>query len=125
MEYYDKSLLYRIAQRIGRFIKIDKVTTRSTRGKYARVSVEVDLTKPLLSKFRMHRKVWKIVYEGLTNVCFMCGRYGHNLNNCRSNSDTEAGVEQDLQGDKRFLLHRLNWTYVRRDLNSLRTIAHR
>ncbi|KAJ4836052.1 hypothetical protein Tsubulata_008951 [Turnera subulata] len=74
IEYYDASILMRVAKLMGRPIKVDDVTLHSTRVKYAPVCVEVDLTKPLLSKFKLQRKVWRIVYEGLSMVCFMCGR---------------------------------------------------
>ncbi|KAJ4834716.1 hypothetical protein Tsubulata_007671 [Turnera subulata] len=47
----DRAILWRV----GRLIKVNEVTLRATRVKYARVCVEVDLTKPLLSKFHMHR----------------------------------------------------------------------
>ena len=44
--------------------------------------VEVDLTKPLLSKFRLNGRVWGIQYEGLKMICFKCGRQGHKEENC-------------------------------------------
>ncbi|KAJ4841719.1 hypothetical protein Tsubulata_003002 [Turnera subulata] len=61
------------------------------------VCVEVDLTKPLLSKFHMHRKVWRLVYEGLSNVYFMCGHYGQSLENCHINPDPDAPSKMDMQ----------------------------
>ncbi|KAJ4845073.1 hypothetical protein Tsubulata_045516, partial [Turnera subulata] len=54
------------AQRVGISTKVDDVMLRTTRVKYVRVCVEVNLTKPLMSKFRLHRRVWLIVYEGLS-----------------------------------------------------------
>jgi len=44
--------------------------------------VEVDLTKPLLSKFRLNGRVWDIQYEGLKMICFKCGRQGHKEDAC-------------------------------------------
>ncbi|KAJ4847601.1 hypothetical protein Tsubulata_002699 [Turnera subulata] len=89
-EYYDRDILLRIARWVGKPIKVDEVTLRSTRVKYARVCVEVDLTKPLVSKFRLHRRIWRIVYEGLSTVCFMCGLYGHTLDACRINAEPSS-----------------------------------
>ncbi|KAJ4824422.1 hypothetical protein Tsubulata_032607 [Turnera subulata] len=88
-EYYDRDILLRIARRVGKPLKVDEVTLHSTRVKYARVCVEVDLTKPLVSKFRLQRKIWRIVYEGLSTVCFQCGRYGHTLDACNINPEFE------------------------------------
>jgi len=38
--------------------------------------VQVDLSKPLLSKFRFHRRVWRIQYEGIKFICFHCAKVG-------------------------------------------------
>jgi len=46
------------------------------------MSIEVDLSKPLLSKFRLHGKVWRIQYEGLKLICFKCGKIGHKEDTC-------------------------------------------
>lgn len=50
MEYYDISVLWKIGNHIDRNLKIDRATSIGTRGNYARICVEVDLTRPLLSK---------------------------------------------------------------------------
>ncbi|KAJ4829438.1 hypothetical protein Tsubulata_006633 [Turnera subulata] len=48
----------------------------------------------------MHRRVWKLVYEGLDSICFMCGHYGHTLDSCPTNSDTkEAASDMDTHTD--------------------------
>ncbi|KAJ4827210.1 hypothetical protein Tsubulata_023733 [Turnera subulata] len=39
-EYYDHSILFRVAKRVGHPIKVNEVTLRATRVKYARVCVE-------------------------------------------------------------------------------------
>lgn len=62
---------------LGSPLKWDDSTALATRGKFARLCVEVDLTK--LSKFRLRRKIRRIEYEGIHLVCFNCGRYGHGL----------------------------------------------
>lgn len=40
----------------------------ASRGKYARVSLEIVLTKSLLAKFRLKNRIYRIEYEGLHNV---------------------------------------------------------
>ena len=83
VEYFNKSfLLHKIGQKIGRVLKIDSTMENVERGQYTRMCVEVDLTKPLLSKFRLNGRVWGIQYEGLKMICFKCGKQGHKEDNC-------------------------------------------
>ena len=58
-------------------IKINSTTANVERDQYTRMCVEVNLTKPLLSKFRLNGRIWGIQYEGLKMICFKCGRQGH------------------------------------------------
>jgi hypothetical protein len=51
IEYYDAKVLKIIGDRIGKTVKMDKNTLKQERGKYARLCVTVDLTKPLLAMF--------------------------------------------------------------------------
>jgi len=49
VEYFKKSLLLsKIGNKIGKVCKVDNMTTTMECGKYTRLCVEVDLTKPLL-----------------------------------------------------------------------------
>jgi len=83
VEYFNKQfLLHKIGQKIGRVLKVDNTTENVVRGQYTRMCVEVDLTKPLLSKFRLNGRVWGIQYEGLKMICFICGRQGHKEDTC-------------------------------------------
>lgn len=70
MEYYDNGLPWMIGNYIGRTFKIDRTTAIGTRGHYVRICVEVDLTKSLLSKFKLRRHIRRITYEGLHLICF-------------------------------------------------------
>lgn len=44
--------------------------------------MEVNFSKPLLSKFRFHRRVRHIKYEGIHLVYFAYGSYGHRTDSC-------------------------------------------
>ncbi|EOY24336.1 Uncharacterized protein TCM_015964 [Theobroma cacao] len=77
LHMYHKSILKRITSLIGRMLKIDHNTGAEKRGKFARVTVELDLSEPLTPKFFLNGKEQKIVYEGLPQVCFTCGVFGH------------------------------------------------
>ncbi|XP_021766231.1 uncharacterized protein LOC110730716 [Chenopodium quinoa] len=60
IEYFDKQFWHKIGSKIGKVISIDRNTEAMSRGQYIRFSIEVDLSKPLLSKFRLNGRVWRI-----------------------------------------------------------------
>ena len=79
IEYYEYSFLMRLGAKFGKPIKIDEATSIVSRRHFARLCVEVDLSKPLISKFRLRQRVRRVEYEGIPMVCFECGRYGHRV----------------------------------------------
>lgn len=82
VEYYTEDWLKRAGDQIGKTIKVDATTRATTRGKFARVCIEVDLTKLLKAGYVMKDKEWRVQYEGLTELCFACGKYGHKESYC-------------------------------------------
>lgn len=93
MELYEKHILWRIGNTLGRTVKIDSNTLREKEGsrgefyktervKIARICVEVDLRKVLVSKFELKCRQYNVEYEGLHMVCFDCGIYGHRKDEC-------------------------------------------
>lgn len=80
--FFNKQFLSRIGNRIGKTLRVDETTLASARGQYARVSVEVDLSKPLISKFQFHCRVKKMEYEGLHVICFSCEKCRHKQDLC-------------------------------------------
>lgn len=80
--YYDEDVLYAIASSIGKPIKIDINISLTTRGRFARVCIEVDLTKPLTAQFWLDGRWHSVEYEGLHIICFSCGKYGHLIDKC-------------------------------------------
>lgn len=94
VEYYDYDFLMKLGEKIGEPKNIDDATSLVSRGKFARMCVEVDLAKPLIAKFKLRKKVRRIEYEGLHLVCFNCGVYGHMADSCKKgNDETEAEGE--------------------------------
>lgn len=96
MMFYDEDVLYAIAFAIGKPIKIDINMRLATRGRFARVCVEIDLTKPLVAKFWLNGHWHRIKYEGLHVICFGCGCYGHRTDQCpianaSATNDQEGG----------------------------------
>ncbi|CAN1310230.1 hypothetical protein LINPERPRIM_LOCUS27997 [Linum perenne] len=65
VEYFDPTILATIGDKIGRTIRLDNNTRVGTRGNFFRLCVEIDLHKPLLSKYRLRRG-----FEGLNMKAF-------------------------------------------------------
>lgn len=82
VEYFDTNFLTKIGNKIGRVMRIDKTTAQAERGQFTRLSVEIDLAKPLLSKFWLRGRIWRIQYEGIRLVCYQCGKIGHQEADC-------------------------------------------
>lgn len=93
VEYFDQSFLQNIGSKIAKVIRIDRNTKSKDKGHYIRFSVEVDLSKPLLSKFRLNGRIWKIQYQGLRLICFKCVKLGH--------KDEERDLFNEQDGDTR------------------------
>nr|CCA66008.1 hypothetical protein [Beta vulgaris subsp. vulgaris] len=103
VEYFDKQFLHSIGSKIGKVIKIDRNTESMDRGQYVRFCIEVDLSKPLLSKFRLNGKVWIVQYEGLRLICFKCGHLGHKEDTCnvfkaQQKDNTESNINTAANG---------------------------
>lgn len=82
IEYYNEKVLFHIAKILGKPLKVDINTAMAARGKYARMCVEMDLRKPLISHFVIGTHNYVIEYEHLHTFCFFCGRIGHRKDNC-------------------------------------------
>ncbi|XP_028806314.1 uncharacterized protein LOC114761155 [Neltuma alba] len=78
-------------------LKIDRTTTFSDKGGFARIYVELDLQKPLLPAFDHFGENHAIEYEGLHLVCFNYGTYGHHTNQCLLKSPTEPHRKQQQE----------------------------
>ncbi|XP_031096998.1 uncharacterized protein DDB_G0290685-like [Ipomoea triloba] len=90
----------RVGAKIGRPINIDTATSLVSRASFARVCVEVDITKPLLAKFTLRNRVRPIVYEGLHLICFKCGTYGHNAEACSLNRKEVTTLSDNMDGSE-------------------------
>ncbi|KAH9681017.1 hypothetical protein KPL71_026781 [Citrus sinensis] len=101
LHYYHKRILQMIGQVIGNVIRVYYNTESATRGKFARIAVEVSLSKPLVSQFLLDGKVQKVEYENLPFICFSCGKYGHYYEACLNRvMRNETMGEKGLGGEK-------------------------
>lgn len=87
-----------LGQKIGKLITIDPALDPF--GKYIRVKVELNVTKPLKSGIKVKlggQELWlPLKYEGLPTYCYKCGLMGHTFKYCEENSNEEDLDPLDL-----------------------------
>ncbi|CAN1187055.1 hypothetical protein LINPERHAP2_LOCUS38500 [Linum perenne] len=81
-----------IGNHIGKTIRLDLATAEGARARYARVCVEIDLSKPLLGKYSIEDTVYYVEYEPLDNICYSCGLYRHKEEGCLPTKDKEPSI---------------------------------
>ena len=70
IEFYDSSILREIGSAIGPGLRIDSYIASGSRGSYARMCIQIDLSKPLINTVRVGRLRQKVMYEGISSLCF-------------------------------------------------------
>ena len=80
--FYHESALRTIASAVGKPVKVDVVTTNGDRGKFARVCVEVDLSKPVVKRVKVEDQWQTVEYASLQLICGRCNCYGHAQRDC-------------------------------------------
>ena len=86
-EYWMERTLYEIAGAVGTPLLIDNVTRNKLYGHYARILVDLDLSKKIFFEVLVEREGFAfpvdIEYEGLPDFCTHCHNIGHHINSCR------------------------------------------
>ncbi|XP_075669886.1 uncharacterized protein LOC142639621 [Castanea sativa] len=82
IEYYNAEALQLIGKAISNVLRVDTFTASETRGRFARICVQVDVEKPLATAIMIGRLEQQICYEGIHKLCFGCGRLGHRKEQC-------------------------------------------
>ncbi|XP_048491336.1 uncharacterized protein LOC125492674 [Beta vulgaris subsp. vulgaris] len=106
VEYYDKEALFTIASKLGKPIRVDYATNHLTRARYARICIEINLSKPITSKIWIGNQWQVILYENLHSLCFVCGRIGHQKNQCTESkgkavmAQHESGSGEETDGSQ-------------------------
>ncbi|CAN1819269.1 hypothetical protein LINPERHAP1_LOCUS28665 [Linum perenne] len=59
---FNPLVVERIGNHIGRTVRLDLATKEGARARYARVCVEIDLSKPLLGKYIIDNRVFYVEY---------------------------------------------------------------
>ncbi|CAN1317727.1 hypothetical protein LINPERPRIM_LOCUS30537 [Linum perenne] len=82
IHFFNRLAVTRIGNYIRMTVKLDLETSEGARARYARVCVEVDLSKPLLRKYMINNRTFFIEYKSLENISATCGFYGHKADQC-------------------------------------------
>ena len=77
IEYYQVEALKEIGSTIGKVLRIDTHTALEARGCYARICVQIDVEKPLITALLIGNFKQSVIYEGIQKLCFSCSRIGH------------------------------------------------
>lgn len=82
IEWFDENTLFQIGSKVGKPLKTEFNSASSTRGKYARICIEVDLAKPLIPSYKLEGRKYRFEYEFLPFFVFYCGGVGHRKDYC-------------------------------------------
>ncbi|CAI0449510.1 unnamed protein product [Linum tenue] len=82
VHFYHREVLFALGNLVGITVKIEYHTKTLQRGKFARLVIELDMTKPLPTRVALDGFWQPIVYENLPHICFDCGRIGHLVESC-------------------------------------------
>jgi len=88
LELWEEDTLKQLLENVGRFIKVDDITLNRSKDKFARVCLNIDITKPLRGSLfipipnQPKPLEVPISYEGLHEVCALCGSVAHELEAC-------------------------------------------
>ncbi|KAK6121173.1 hypothetical protein DH2020_045094 [Rehmannia glutinosa] len=84
----NKNFATNVANTIGNYIALDVDSDGSTIGRFLRIRVNLDITKPLrrVVKASLHGSdyILPVKYERLPNFCYYCGIIGHGDRDCET-----------------------------------------
>ena len=118
-EYWVERTLREIASVVGTPLLIDNATTKRLFGHYARILVDMDLSRKLFHEIVVEREGFaftlEVAYERLPNFCTHCLSIGHNVTVCRRlypRKDTTTPKEQIAQGKKQVPATKTTWVPI-------------
>jgi len=85
-EFWDLDTVTNLLKPVGNVIKVDQNTLLRLKGKFTRVCVNLDITEPLpgslIVSFEGSSMKIPLIYEGLHEVCALCGSDEHQIEAC-------------------------------------------
>lgn len=96
-EYWSQDYLTQVLRDIGQVIRLDKYTLAADdKGQFARVLVNIDISKQVPSTLQLlfdnDIAIYHLVYEGVHEVCSLCGATDHILARCPKKPPTCMGL---------------------------------
>ena len=82
IEYYNAEALHQIGKSVGNVLRVNTHTATETKGKFARLYVQIDVNKPLTMVILIGKFEQPVCYEGIQKLYFGCGRMGHRKEFC-------------------------------------------
>lgn len=77
IELFQEDFLIYMGNLLGRTVKVDPTTLSTSRGKFARVCIEINFRKPLVPLISVMGHVQAVEYVVLHSICLSCSEYGH------------------------------------------------
>ncbi|XP_042939572.1 uncharacterized protein LOC122274614 [Carya illinoinensis] len=97
-DFMNQDFGYQLGSSIGRVLKVHADNRGIGWGRFLRLRVEVDITKPLLRGLFLtveSKKMWvPFKYERLPSLCFKCGVIKHSQASCTSTGQNGGGQLQ-------------------------------
>ncbi|CAN1815404.1 Putative ribonuclease H protein At1g65750 [Linum perenne] len=90
IQLYHTQILTSLGNLIGKTIRMDFNTQSAVRGKFARIAIEIDLSEPLATRIELDGAWQRVEYENLPELCFACGKVGHQKEACPKLSPADA-----------------------------------
>ena len=85
-EFWDLNTLTELMLPVGKVIRVDQNTLLRLKGKFARICLHIDITEPLpgslVVEFKGRSMKIPLIYEGLHEVCALCGNEEHQIDSC-------------------------------------------
>lgn len=82
IEYYHAEALHHIGSSIGKVLRVDTFTATKSKDRFARLCIQVDVEKPLITTVLIEKLEQLMAYNGIHKLCFRCGRMGHRKETC-------------------------------------------
>ncbi|KAL5580586.1 hypothetical protein UlMin_013028 [Ulmus minor] len=98
--FISKENIWKIGDKTGSVLEIQ--FNKHTKWKpFVKVQLDIHVNRPLFPGFflpmQSHQPVWiQVKYERIQDLCFRCGRLGHNRESCSEDSDTTVA---SLEGE--------------------------
>lgn len=81
-------------------LQIDSYTATGSRESYARLCIQLDTRKPLITSIKVGRSVQQVMYESLSSLCFCCGHLGHKLESCPYSIKENEKASEEMVEDQ-------------------------